>query len=163
MKKIEVMNFIKKIKAYYPVFRLEDEAIDEWIERLKPYSNEDILRKFEEHLNGEYALEPPKLHFLTKFLKTEEEKARVQTDYLIRCNLCGQEMPLSIYEGPHFKKCLLIKALIPVLKEKGDDVDYEELDKHSFETLEKVWDKYMPLEKNFDIGRSSRRINQDSD
>ena len=72
-------------------------------------------------------------------------------------------MPLSIYEGPHFKKCLLIKALIPVLKEKGDDVDYEELDKHSFETLEKVWDKYMPLEKNFDIGRSSRRINQDSD
>ena len=76
MTKAETISFIKKIKAYYPVFKLEEEGVDEWASRLKPYSKDDILRKFEEHLKGEYALEPPKLHFLTKFLKTEEEKER---------------------------------------------------------------------------------------
>ena len=142
MTKVEVLKLLNKIKVYYPTFSLEDYVKEEWIEKLSPYSNDDVLRKFDEHLNGEYALEPPKLHFLTKFLKTEEEKEKFKGDYLIRCNLCGQEMYLSEYENEHYSKCLLIKALIKVLKEHGDDVSYEELDKHSYEKLEKVWDKY---------------------
>lgn len=145
MTKAETISFIKKIKAYYPIFKLEEEGVDEWANRLKPYSKDDILRKFEEHLKGEYALEPPKLHFLTKFLKTEEEKEKFSNDYLIRCNLCGQEMYFSEYDNNHYGKCLLIKALIKVLKEKN--VAYEELEQYPLSTLEKIWDKYVPLKK----------------
>lgn len=145
MKKSETISFIKKIKAYYPIFKLEEEAIDEWANRLKPYSNDDVLRKFEEHLKGEYALEPPKLHFITKFLRTEEEKERASHDYLIRCNLCGQEMYLSTYDNEHYEKCLLIKSLIPILEKKGEKVTYETLEQYPTQTLERIWDKYVPL------------------
>ena len=145
MTKAETISFIKKIKAYYPIFKLEEEGVDEWASRLKPYSKDDILRKFEEHLRGEYALEPPKLHFLTKFLKTEEEKERFSNDYLIRCNLCGQEMYLSEYDNSHYQKCLLIKSLMIILKDKK--VSYEELEVYPIEKLEAIWSKYVPLKK----------------
>lgn len=152
MTKNETLSFIKKIKAYYPIFMLDEDGVNEWADRLKPYDYEDVLEKFEKHLEGEYsATEPPKLHYLTKFLKTREEKEKASTDYLITCNLCGQEMYLSTYDGEHYKKCCLIKALIPLLKKRGEDVTYEELDMYPFEKLEKVWDKYMPLKKEINL------------
>ncbi len=149
MTKAETISFIKKIKAYYPVFKLEEEGVDEWASRLKPYSKDDILRKFEEHLKGEYALEPPKLHFLTKFLKTEEEKERFSNDYLIRCNLCGQQMYLSEYDNNHYGKCLLVKTIMLYIK----NVSYEELDSYATEKLERVLEKYVPFKKEIEYKR----------
>jgi hypothetical protein len=152
MTKSETLGFIKKIKAYYPMFKLEEEGINEWIDRLKPYDLSDILEKFEKHLEGEYsATEPPKLHYLTKFLKTTEQKEKAKDDYLIRCNLCGEEMYLSIYDGEHYEKCCLIKSLLILLKKRGENVSYEDLDKYPLDTLQRTWDKYMPLKKEIDI------------
>lgn len=148
MTKNETLDFIKKIKAYYPMFKLEEEGVNEWASRLKNYDSEDILGKFEKHLEGEYsANEPPKLHYLTKFLKTKEEKERASKDYLIRCNLCGEEMYLSMYDGGHYEKCLLISSLIDLFRKRGQEVKYEELENYSVEKLSKIWDSYMPLKK----------------
>lgn len=146
MTKQETISFIKKIKAYYPIFKLEEEGIDEWAEKLKPYDTEDVIRKFEEHLSGEQSNEPPKLHFITRYLKTKEEKEKHKGEYIIRCNLCGREMYYSEYDK-HYEKCLLIKALIPLLKKRGENVDYETLNDYDFKTLDKVWDKYNPPKK----------------
>lgn len=147
MTKQEVTDFIKKIKAYYPYFSIEDkESMDEWALKLKPYDKEDILQKFEEHLSGEKSNEPPKLHFLTKYLRTTEEKARVVVDPLVRCNLCGREMNLSIYDR-HYDKCLCITTLMRFLKKDGQEVTYEELEGHSYEKLDNALRKYLPQDK----------------
>lgn len=142
MTKQETITFIKKIKAYYPIFKLEEDAIDEWANRLKPYDYEDVLLKLEEHLSGEKSEEPPKLHFITRYLKTKEEKEKYKGDYLIRCNLCGREMYLTEYNSTHYDKCVLIKALIPILRGRGETVSYESLDEYDYATLDKVWNKY---------------------
>lgn len=147
MVKQETAKFLKKIKAHYQNFIIEDYVIDEWHSKLKPYEYRDVLEKFEEHLKGEYADRPPMLHYITKFLRTKEEKEKAQEDYKIRCNLCNEEMYLSDYENKHYRKCLLIKTLIPILKEqKNEEVSYEELDKYSTNTLDKIWEKYKPIE-----------------
>ena len=150
MTKQETINLIKKIKAYYPIFRLEEEGIDEWALRLKPYEYQDVLDKLEEHLKGEKAEEPPKLHFITRYLKTKEEKEKYRGDYLVRCNLCGREMFLKELEETHYEKCLCIKALIPILRARGDDVSYEILDEYDFHTLDRLWDKYGIKNNNLD-------------
>lgn len=151
MTKTEVLRFLNRIKAYYYNFSLEDIVKDEWVDKLKPYGKEDVEAKFEEHLKGEYALEPPKLHFLTRYLKTEEEKARTSDDYLIRCNLCGNEMYLSEYEKNHHAKCLVIKALLPILQKKGDDVNYEILNEYDLNTLERIFNKYFKPTKDLKV------------
>jgi hypothetical protein len=152
MTKVEVLKLLNKIKVYYPMFSLEDYVKEEWINKLKDYDNDDVLEKFEKHLEGEYsATEPPKLHFLTKFLKTHEQKEKASTDFLICCDLCGEEMYLSTYDNEHHDKCLLIKSLISLLKKRGEIVSYEELDQYPIETLNKIWDKYMPLNKELNL------------
>lgn len=150
MTKVEVLKLLNKIKVYYPTFSLEDYVKEEWISKLKDYDSDEIMNKFEKHLEGEYsANEPPKLHYLTKYLKTIEEKEKASNDYLIRCNLCGDEMYLSTYDNEHYEKCLLIVSLIDLLKSKGQETTYEELEKYPIEKLIKVWDKYMPLKKEY--------------
>ena len=148
MTKEETKELVKKIKVYYPFFKLEKEGLDEWYGRLKPYDYQDVLDKVEEHLRGDKAEEPPKLHYITKFLKTPEEKKRYTGDFIIDCNLCGKTMTLEEYDKEHYKKCLLIKSLIPILKARGEDVDYNKLDEYNYETLDRVWDKYNPQNTN---------------
>lgn len=144
----EVQRFIKKIKAYYPYFSLDsEEALDEWFNKLKPYDKDDVIAKFEEHLNGERALEPPKLHFITRYLMTKEDKEKSKNDYIILCNICGREMSLTEYDTKHYDRCLMIKTLVQILRERGEDVDYEELDTYDTSTLNRVLEKYLPIKK----------------
>lgn len=114
------MSFTKKINSYYRTFTIDDaDVMKEWIDRLSNYDKEDITRRFDEHLNGENALNPPMLHLLIKNLPTIEEKTkRDSNDYIIRCNLCGKEMSLSTYDKKHYPRCLTIHSLIPLIKEK---------------------------------------------
>ena len=149
MTKQEVKDLINKIKIYYPLFNLDsEEAMDEWLTRLSPFDNKDVLRKLEEHLSGERADNPPKLHFITKYLKTSEEKEKMGNDSIIYCNLCGREMYLSDYNNEHYEKCLTIKTLLPILQERGEDVDYETLESYDQKTLDRVLLKYVPMKKD---------------
>lgn len=143
MQKLEVINFMKKIKAYFPMFSMEDYTVEEWQDRLKPYDIEDVYRKFDQHLEGEFKDQPPKLHYITRFLKTPEEKARAKcNDYLIRCNLCGQEMPLSVYNSKHFDRCSSINYLLRVMQKKAIKVEYEDLEQLSDTKFNAIYEKY---------------------
>ena len=145
----DVQNFIKKIKVYYPYFSVDSaEALDEWNKKLKPYDMDDVEGKLEEHLKGDRADEIPKLHFITKYLITTEEKEKNKNDYLIRCNLCGREMFLKEYDTTHYDRCLTIKTLIPILRDRGENVDYETLEEYDTNTLNKVLLKYLPIKKD---------------
>ncbi len=145
---VEFDKFIEKIKAYYPMFKLTTEGTNEWKDVLSKYETADILRVFSEWIY-EHPDAQPKLQLLTKYLKTKEEKKTNSTDYLIRCDLCGKEMRLSVYENSYRDRCLLIKSLQSAIKEKkGVDVSYEELDGCTMEILRKLEDKYIPMPKS---------------
>lgn len=143
MQKLEVINFMKKIKAYYQTFSMEDFVIKEWQDRLKPYDIEDVYVKLDQHLKGDQKDQIPKLHYITKFLKTPEEKKRAKcNDYLIRCNLCSQEMKLSEYDNKHFDRCSSINYLLRTMKNKGIKVEYEDLEQLDDIKFQKVYEKY---------------------
>lgn len=143
MTKAEVINFMKKIKAYYDYFPIEDYKIGEWYDKLKKYDLEDVYRKFDQHLEGELKDSPPKLHYITKFLKTPEEKARAKiNDYTIQCNLCGQWMPLSVYDNKHFDRCSSINYLLRIMRSKGIEVEYKDLELLDDVKFDKVYKKY---------------------
>lgn len=144
MTKAEVSSFVKKIKAYYNYFNIEDEEIfNEWVNKLRPYETEDVEKKLEEHLVGEKADEVPKLHFITRYLKTKEEKERYKGEYLVRCNLCGREMYYSEYER-HYGKCLDIEYLVSIAKQKGEYYTREDIEDCKQEVIDKLLAKYPP-------------------
>jgi len=62
---------------------------------------------------------------------------------LIRCNLCQREMLIAEYDR-HYDKCLAITTLIPILRDKGQKINYKDLDEYSFESLDKLLEKYLP-------------------
>lgn len=146
MTKAEVERFMKRIKSYYDTFSWDDFKISEWYSRLKPFDSIDVNNKLEDHLHGEYRAQPPKLHYITMYLKTPEEKARNNQEYVVDCNLCGRAMTLSEYDA-HYGLCLSIKALQKWIKESNDtEVSYEELANLDRNTFERVYQKYCKRE-----------------
>lgn len=89
MTKEETLDLLHKIKAHYQEFALEDYVISEWYENVKPYDYEDVLKKFENHLNGEYQSKLPRLNYIVSGLKTPEEKAKAG-EIKVKCSICGK-------------------------------------------------------------------------
>jgi len=140
MTKQEVINFMKKIKANYSDFPMEDYVINEWYDRLKPYDVDDVYLKLDQHLKGERCQEKPKIHYITKYLKYPSEKGKSVDDYLVDCNLCHKTMKYSEYND-HYEKC----SSINYLRRKIGEVSYEELEdlyNRDRVTYEKVYLKY---------------------
>lgn len=142
MTKQEVVHFMKKIKAYYDYFAMEDYKINEWYDKLKKYDLEDVYRKLDQHLNGELKDSPPKLHYITRYLLTPEEKAKDRNDYTIQCNLCGEWMPLSKYNNSHYSRCSSITYLLRIFKNKDMNVSREELEELDETKFNAVYEKY---------------------
>lgn len=147
MQKHEVINFMKKIKAYYQSFSMEDYVVNEWFDRLKNYDIEDVYAKLDQHLNGECKEQIPKLHYITRFLKTPEEKKQSDNDFIVDCNLCYKPIKYSNYNN-HYNKCLSIKFLMKQINKNDSNVSYEELEDlydNSRDTYEKVYEKYRRI------------------
>lgn len=96
MNKIETFHFMEKIKAYYQNFLIEDYVVNEWADKLKPYDLNDVYMKLDQHLQGEYRNEIPKLHYITRFLKPSSEKG-VQKDCYCKCARCNLELHINSY------------------------------------------------------------------
>lgn len=97
MTRMEVTDFLEKIKAHYQSFFIEaDYVVDEWIENLKDYDKEDVYKKFEEHLKGDYNSQIPKIHYITKYLTKSADKGE-EKDYKVICSYCKKVLPLSEY------------------------------------------------------------------
>ena len=153
MTKIEVVHFMQKIQAYYPTFSIEEYKINEWYDKLKRYDINDVYMKFDNHLNGEYKDKAPMLHYITRFLKTPEEKERTKlNDYTIQCNLCGEWMPLSFYDDKHYDKCLSINYLLNKMSKKGINVKYSDLSELEDYKFNKIYDQYKEDENLDEIG-----------
>lgn len=125
MESTDTKRFLKKIKAYYSNFNIDDfDVVNEWIEVLKPYSEEDVLKEFQKHLNSEYGNSIPKLHFLTKYLLTENQKQKRENTYeYYRCNICGASVHKQDFKE-HMERCDSVEYLDGLAQKiKGTGLD----------------------------------------
>ena len=105
MTKTEVIHFLGKIKAYYQNFCKDSYVVDEWYDRLKNYNIDDVYRKLDEHLQGEYRNEIPKLHYITRYLSVEKERREYNTaDKYVRCVNCNKLVKLIEFDK-HVDRC----------------------------------------------------------
>lgn len=137
MKKTEVGKILNKIKAFRQSFDINNNLIDEWTKILEPYSYQDVEKKLDEYFKessnfGQY----PDAYYLTKYLKTEDEKARVG-EIVVRCQICKQRVPYIEYDQ-HFDRCSsieFIKNNEEYLKREFNTEKMWELSKTEFEKL----------------------------
>lgn len=94
MTRAELQNFMQKIKANYQEFSIEKYVIDEWYNRLKNFDLEDVNKKLEKHLHGEYRKAVPRLNFIVDGLKTPAQKEAEQV-IRVRCSYCGCTLELK--------------------------------------------------------------------
>lgn len=143
MTKKEVSDFMEVIKAYYQNFSLEDYVVKEWYSKLKEFDYEDALEKLDEHLNGEYKNEIPKLHFLTKYLKTAEEKAKGQ-NMKVRCPYCDKVIE---YDNDILDNHLARHSSVDYIKRKeyriGKCLSEEKLVSASQEDFDRIYNKFL--------------------
>lgn len=94
MTRAELQNFMQKIKANYQEFSVEKYVVDEWYNKLKNFDLEDVNKKLEKHLHGEYRKAVPRLNFIVDGLKTPAQKEAEQV-IRVRCSYCGCSLELK--------------------------------------------------------------------
>ena len=93
----DVKLILKRIQSYYSSFIIDDFKTKEWYNELKKFDYDDVNKKLEEHMrSADYGTYEPKLFYLTKYLKTKEEK-EAKTDYYCSCTICGKYFKLLFY------------------------------------------------------------------
>lgn len=145
MKKMEVVHFMERIKVYYPTFKDNDVAKDEWIRKLEPYSYDDCMKKLDEHLKGDYQDRQPMPDWITKHLKTEEEKNKGYIAYPIECPNCHKYVEQDEYDS-HLAKERTIDTIVRDLKKYcNKEVKLESLINLPDDDFERAYQKYLGL------------------
>ncbi len=145
MKMSEVKELIEKIDIHYGTEHIKnDNLVKEWYKELKKYSSEDVNRRLEEHLRGDFSNSTPKLYYLTKGLFTPEQKIQMTTIYT-NCTLCGKEVNINEFDD-HYTKCSHIDFIkTNVKKYLNQDINVEEYWQMSEEDLTKRWEKIAKI------------------
>lgn len=158
MERQEVKAFIEKVMSYYPTLNFEDREYmrDEWEKELSPYHIEDVERKFKEHLNGEYSNVPPKLHYLTRYLRTDEEQEEFLARHkYCRCTICGKIVEYMKFDE-HHDRCLDVWYLHDMCKKHFGkelsknqlfNIPKEKFDEYYWQSCEKI---YLKMEDCLD-------------
>lgn len=147
MEKTKTVEIMTRIKQHYQEFIIDDYKIEEWHKELLNYDFEDVNEQLDKHLRSEqYGSFIPKLYFLTKYLKTVDEK-NTNKQYFFRCSECGKITCLNDFDS-HMDKCNSINYLIKVSKKYyGKEVTREQLEKLSNEEFQR---KYWQIVENID-------------
>lgn len=110
MTRKEVGELLGRIKSHYNTFKVDDYKMNDWLEQLEPYANEDVHKNFERHLRSEiYGDKEPKISFLIRGLLTFEEK-NSSKGITVKCNLCGRTTNLDNFSN-HYTRCASVEYL----------------------------------------------------
>ena len=104
MDRREVTDLLERIQANRQSFLITNAVIKEWCNVLAPYDREDVTKKLDEYFKdsdnfGRY----PDVYYLTKFLKTIEEKKIWNIPHAL-CQICGQAVKYEDYQK-HYDRC----------------------------------------------------------
>lgn len=141
----QTKELIERIDIHYNTeFSKNDNLVKEWAKELKKYDKEDVERRLEEHLKGDFANTTPKLYFLTKGLFTPEQKIQMSVIYT-NCQICGKEININEYDE-HFTKCSHIDFIkTNVKKYLNQDINVEEYWNMTDDDLTKRWEKIAKI------------------
>lgn len=138
MERTETKKIVDKIKVFRQSFLATNEIYNEWFKVLEPYDYEDVDKKLDEYFKesnnfGQY----PDAYYLTKYLKTIEEK-QIKDIPHAKCQICGQAVRFEDYKK-HYDRCSSVEYLIDVSKRYlGKTLNKEKL----MQTDDKTFDDY---------------------
>jgi hypothetical protein len=142
----EFRTIIDKIQAHYTNFNLSESSLKIWFESMQPFDADDVMKKFNDHLNSDWKTYEPKLHYLVNKLLTPEQKTKIGKNFLI-CPHCGSsyETPLDdVKFNECIEKCLRIKYLIKKSEQYGLNLaDYFGTDNLKKLSLKEIDANYM--------------------
>ena len=141
----DVKLILKRIQSYYPSFMIDDFKTKEWYNELKKFDLDDVNRKLEEHMRStDYGAYEPKLFYLTKYLKTREEKES-NIDYYASCTICGKYFKLSEYDK-HFDRCSAINFINKQsMSMKGEEIDKDKYFNMSDQDFNEFYDRLLTV------------------
>ena len=144
MTREEVKGLLTQIKANYNEFIAADYVATEWYNQLKDYDTQDILRKYQEHLQGEYNRTYPRIQYLTKYLKKIQEKELYTTRY-IPCRYCNEYIKEDDF-ARHYDRCLAIDYIERQVKRfNGKPIDKDKLRELSENDFNLYYDRILDL------------------
>lgn len=163
MKKNEVAEILKRIKSNYQDFIVDEYKTNEWFKELKDYDFEDVMKKVEEHMRSEdYGNFPPKLYFLTKYLKTIAQKNTI-TNYKLQCTVCGEHIPEVEYND-HYDRCMDVDYIVRIrekyfnkkitkeMKQRFMGLSQEQFNNKFLEFLNEIYNG-VPKEEQYHINQ----------
>ena len=139
----ETKMLLKRISSNYPSFICDDYKLREWHNELKKYDFDDVNKKLEEHMrSSEYGAYEPKLYFLTKYLKTVQDKTKKE-NFSICCEFCGEYVPMDKFDK-HYDRCSSIDYINrQSLLRDGKEIDKNKYLNMSDEDFENFYDKLL--------------------
>lgn len=151
MDKRQVMDVLEKIQAYRQSFLITNKLIDEWYRVLEPYDYYDVNKKLDDYFrDGENFGKYPDVYYITRYLKTIEEKQIVNEPHAI-CQICRQPVKYENYQK-HSDRCSSIEYIVEmskryleknVSKEKLLQADDKAFEKFYYSTCKLIYNK-MP-------------------
>ncbi len=159
MSRKEVSDLLEKIQAYRQSFLITNAVINEWNRVLEPYDYDDVNKKLDEYFkNGDNFGKYPDVYYLTKYLKSHDEKIKAD-GIVIRCQICGQVVNVDNY-NEHYDRCSSTEYLCNMSekyfnkklnKEKLAKANKSEFDKYYWDFCNKLYDH---IDKNDILKRS---------
>lgn len=145
MTKEETKEILKKIDlTYHTNFLKNSSYVSEWHKELKNYEFQDVYNKLEEHMRSNFSNDIPKLYFLTKGLKTPEEKEKLSNTTEI-CPFCKNKVNLSEFKE-HYENCMDIDYIRRNVKKfLNQDINLLEYYSMSREEVLKRVDRIMSI------------------
>lgn len=116
MTRDESKTIINRVKSYYPESKWNDILTEEWEKELKNYDYVDVNEKLTCHFkNEEYGNRVPKIHYLTKYLQTIEEK-NTPYYYIVECPNCHQNIDVKMLDK-HYELCSQVDYIVKKTKQ----------------------------------------------
>lgn len=134
MEIIETTRIMERIKQHYQEFIIDDYKIEEWHNELSKYDFKEVNDKLDQHMRSEqYGQYLPKLFFLTKNLKTLEQKAE-KKEYIVICPFCRSYTNYERFDA-HRERCSSVEFL------------QEQCDRFNLKPIDKEYYRKMPQEQ----------------
>ena len=141
----ETIKTMERIKQHYQDFIIDDYKIDEWHSELCKYDFKEVNEKIDQHMRSEqYGQYIPKIYFLTRNLKTLEQKAE-KKEYTVICPYCRAYMDYERY-AKHVERC----SSVEFLQEQCYRFNLKPIDKVAYRKMsDEQFDEYYEKVLNF--------------
>ncbi len=115
MTREEGKKIVDKVQVFRQSFLITQTVYQEWFRVLEPYDYYDVEKKLDDYFRdsdnfGKY----PDVYYLTKYLKTEEEKKILSVPH-VSCQICKKSVKYEDYQR-HYDRCSSVDYVVEMSK-----------------------------------------------